>query len=102
MNIAIGIASALAGATGRGYRSIQFADENQPRLVSRRLYINRFSALKFFKEHSMDYIRFLLRKVLTPITIMVIFKEGAKVKGKIEMEVDENRVIEFGSKGCKG
>jgi hypothetical protein len=30
MNIAIGIASALAGATGRGYRSIQFADENQP------------------------------------------------------------------------
>jgi hypothetical protein len=29
MNIAIGIASALAGATGGGYRSIQFADENQ-------------------------------------------------------------------------
>jgi murein DD-endopeptidase MepM/ murein hydrolase activator NlpD len=29
-------------------------------------------------------------------------KEGAKVNGKIEMEVDENRVIEFGSKGCKG
>ena len=28
--------------------------------------------------------------------------EGAKVNGKIEMEVDENRVIEFGSKGYKG
>ena len=27
--------------------------------------------------------------------------EGAKVNGKIEMEVDENRVIEFGSKGGK-
>jgi len=40
--------------------------------------MDRISALKFFKEHSMDNIRFLLRKVLTPITIMVIPHENFK------------------------
>ena len=28
--------------------------------------------------------------------------EGAKVNGKIQMKLDENRVIEFGLKGAKG
>ena len=42
-------------------------------------------------------------KVLGDIfTKRISITEGAKVNGKVEMEVDENRVIEFGSKGNKG
>ncbi len=42
-------------------------------------------------------------KVLGDIfTKKISIKEGAKVNGKIEMEVDENRVIDFGSKEGKG
>ena len=41
-------------------------------------------------------------KVLGDIfTKKISITEGAKVNGKVEMEVDENRVIEFGSKGGK-
>ena len=42
-------------------------------------------------------------KVLGDIfTKKISITEGAKLNGKIEMEVDENRVIDFGSKGSKG
>jgi len=42
-------------------------------------------------------------KVLGDIfTKIISITEGAKVNGKIEMEVDENRVIDFGSKEGKG
>ena len=42
-------------------------------------------------------------KVLGGIfTKRISITEGAKVNGKIETEFDENRVIEFGSKGSKG
>ena len=42
-------------------------------------------------------------KVLGDIfTKRISITEGAKVNGKIEMEVDENRVIDFGLKGAKG
>jgi len=42
-------------------------------------------------------------KVLGDIfTKIISITEGAKVNGKIEMELDENRVIDFGSKEGKG
>jgi cytoskeletal protein CcmA (bactofilin family) len=42
-------------------------------------------------------------KVLGDIfTKKISIREGAKVNGKIEMEVDENRVIDIGSKRSKG